>query len=143
MIIPDTNLLLYAANRQSPFYHDARKWWLSSLEGSYPVGLCEPVAFAYVRLITNPKLFINHLSVEKAFEDLENWLSFPTAQWLVPDDSHLERVKSLLIKTETAGNLVTDAQIAAYGQQYNGTIYSTDLDFSRFQVKWFNPLSPQ
>jgi hypothetical protein len=142
MIIPDVNLLLYAANRHSPFHIEARRWWQRALQGTTQVGLCAPVIFAYVRLTTHPKIFVQPVSVEQAFRHVENWLSFPTTQWLVPDDSHSARVKSLLIKTGTGGNLVTDAQIAAYGQQYNGTICSADLDFSRFRVKWLNPLSP-
>jgi len=143
MIIPDVNLLLYAADSLSPFHAEARKWWQRTLQGTTSVGLCAPVIFGYVRLITHPKIFSQHVSVEHAFGHIENWMSFPTAQWLIPDDSHADRVKSLLINTGTGGNLVTDAQIAAYGQQYNGTICSADLDFSRFRVKWLNPLSPQ
>ena len=47
----------------------------------------------------------------------------------------------LLLETGTGGNLVTDAQIAAYAQQYNATICSADSDFRRFDVKWLNPLA--
>jgi uncharacterized protein len=143
MIIPDVNLLLYATDRQSPFHHEARKWWQATLQGNAQVGFCAPVVFAFVRLATHPKIFIHPLAIDQAFAYVENWMGFPTAQWLVPDDSHPARVKSLLLKAGIGGNLVTDAQIAAYGQQYNGTICSADLDFSRFRVKWLNPLSPK
>jgi predicted nucleic acid-binding protein len=83
------------------------------------------------------------LSVEQAFAHVENWMESPVAQWLEPDFSHLDRVKSLLREVGTGGNLVTDAQIAAYGQQYNATICSADSDFRRFRVKWLNPLAPR
>lgn len=41
----------------------------------------------------------------------------------------------------TAGNLTTDAQIAAYAIENQGEIHSNDTDFARFTgVKWPNPL---
>jgi toxin-antitoxin system PIN domain toxin len=142
MIIPDVNLLLYGANRQSPFHSASRTWWQGALQGTSQIGLCEPVIFGYVRVSTHPKIFAHPLSPEEAFSHVENWMGFSTVQWLIPDDSHLARVKALLLKASAGGDLVTDAQIAAYGQQYNGTICSADLDFSRFRVKWLNPLAP-
>jgi len=141
MVIPDVNLLLYAADSQSRFHAGARNWWHRTLRGSVSVGLCAPVIFGYVRLITSPRVVSQPISVEQAFSHVDNWLSFPSAQWLVPDDTHVGRVKSFLIQAGTGGNLVTDAQIAAFGEQYRGTICSADLDFRRFRVKWLNPLA--
>jgi toxin-antitoxin system PIN domain toxin len=141
MLIPDINLLLHAAFRQSPSHHESRTWWQGTLRGSQPVGLCAPVIFGYIRLSTKPKIFDQALSVEQAFADVENWLQFPMTQWLEPDQSHLDRVKSLLLEVGTGGNLVQDAQIAAYAQQYNATICSADADFRRFRVKSLNPLA--
>jgi toxin-antitoxin system PIN domain toxin len=143
MLIPDVNVLLDATFHQSASHHESRSWWQGTLQGSQPVGLCPPVIFGYVRLSTNPGIFDRALSVQQAFADVENWLEYPTTQWLEPDHFHLERVKSLLVDVGTGGNLVTDAQIAAYGQQYNATICSADSDFGRFHVKWLNPLSPR
>jgi uncharacterized protein len=141
MLIPDLNLLLNATNRHSLSYHESRTWWQGALLGSQPIGLCAPVTFGYIRLITNSKIFDQSLSVQEAFADVENWLDSPNTQWLEPDHSHLARVKELLLEAGTGGNLVTDAQIAAYAQQYNGTVCSADVDFRRFRVKWHNPLS--
>jgi predicted nucleic acid-binding protein len=37
--------------------------------------------------------------------------------------------------------LVTDAQIAAVAQRVQGTVYSADADFGRFEgLRWKNPL---
>jgi predicted nucleic acid-binding protein len=42
----------------------------------------------------------------------------------------------------TAGNLTTDAQIAALAIEHRGVVYSNDSDFSRFaDVKVVNPLA--
>jgi predicted nucleic acid-binding protein len=41
----------------------------------------------------------------------------------------------------TAGNLTTDAQLAAIAVEFQAELHSTDADFSRFQgLKWKNPL---
>jgi toxin-antitoxin system PIN domain toxin len=143
MIIPDANLLLYATNSQSPFYEEARSWWKTTLEGTRQVGFCGPAIFSFIRVSTHPGVYLHPLSVEQAFDFVDNWTTFPQVQWLIPDDNHLSRVKSLLLKAGTGGNLVTDAQIAAYGEQYDATVYSADLDFMRFRVKWHNPLPGQ
>jgi uncharacterized protein len=133
--------LLHATNRQSRSHRESRTWWQSTLLGSQPVGLCAPVVFGYIRLATNPKILDQPVSVQEAFTHVKTWLEYSSAQWLEPDHSHLERVKTLLLEAGTGGNLVTDAQIAAYAQQYNGTVCSADVDFRRFRVKWLNPLS--
>ena len=141
MLIPDVNLLLQAMFRESATHRESRTWWQEALLGSQPVGLCAPVIFGYIRLSTKPQIFGQALTVQQAFADVENWMEFPVAEWLEPDHLHLERVKAFLVEAGTGGNLVTDAQIAAYAQQYNATICSADSDFRRFAVKWLNPLS--
>jgi toxin-antitoxin system PIN domain toxin len=134
MLIPDVNLLLNAMIRQSAYHHESRTWWQSTLSDSQPIGLCAPAVFGYIRLSTNPRVFDQPLSIQQAFIDVDIWLEYPSTQWLEPDEAHLGRVKSFLTEAGTGGNLVTDAQIAAYGQQYNATICSADSDFRRFDV---------
>lgn len=48
----------------------------------------------------------------------------------------------LLQSVGTAGNLTTDAHIAALAIEYDGEVCSTDRDFGRFRgLSWFNPLA--
>ncbi len=42
----------------------------------------------------------------------------------------------------TAGNLTTDAHLAALAMEHQATLWSTDADFARFPgLKWENPLA--
>jgi len=42
----------------------------------------------------------------------------------------------------TAGNLTTDAHLAALAIEYQAELASTDADFARFPgLRWFNPLA--
>ena len=48
----------------------------------------------------------------------------------------------LLTKYDLRGNLVTDAQLAALAIEHGLTVYSTDMDFARFdEVEWIDPLA--
>lgn len=47
-------------------------------------------------------------------------------------------------RARSAGNLTTDAQIAATAVEHRGTVCTADTDFARFTgVAWTNPLVTQ
>jgi hypothetical protein len=51
-------------------------------------------------------------------------------------------VLGLLENLGTAGNQVTDAQIAAAALEYDATVHTADAHFSRFLgLRWFNPIT--
>ena len=142
MILPDANLLLYAVNSDSPDHREAFDWWKDLLQSDAEVGIYTGVAFAFIRLSTNRRIFSRPLSVRESFAYLNNWLEFRSVRLV---DAELEDVltaEALLVEAGTGGNLVSDAQIAAAAIRLSGTIYSADTDFARFkQVKWLNPLA--
>jgi toxin-antitoxin system PIN domain toxin len=141
MILPDANLLLYAYDSASPFHRESARWWSDLLSAPEPVGLCPVVVFAFLRLSTNPKVFDRPMSVTEANDTIASWLARPNVRLLVTGPTHLEAVCKLLLKAGTAGNLVTDAQIAALAQEYGATVHSADTDFARFKgLTWENPL---
>lgn len=141
MIFPDANLLLYAINTDSPDHQRAFEWWKATLESGTPVRVASVVAFAFLRLSTNRRVFARPLSVPEAFAYLENWLSFPNADLAESSDQDLPVVKGLLVNAGTGANLVSDAQIAAIALRMGGEVYSADDDFQRFSgIKWHNPL---
>ncbi len=54
--------------------------------------------------------------------------------------NHWSVLRSLLQETGTAGNLTTDAHLAALVITHNATMVSCDNDFSRFgPLRWENP----
>jgi predicted nucleic acid-binding protein len=60
---------------------------------------------------------------------------------LQPSSGHLEDVFKLIEELGTAGNLVTDVQIAALAMEYDAVVHTADADFVRFPgLKWFNPI---
>lgn len=141
MILPDANLLLHAINSDSGDHLPARTWWKSLLSSDEEVGLCSVVIFAFVRISTNRIAFPHPLGAEKAFAHVENWFQFPGVQWVDSTQEDLSVAQHLLRQAGTAGNLVTDAQIAAIALRLDATIHTADADFGRFPgVRWKNPL---
>jgi len=61
---------------------------------------------------------------------------------IAPGPDHWRLLRSLLDAAGTAGNLTSDAHLAALALEHDCTIYSADYDFLRFPgVKHVNPLA--
>ena len=142
MILPDVNLLLYAYNSGTPFHKKAAVWWKDCLTGEEPVGLAHVVIFGFVRIGTNARAFEIPLDPKEAADHVRTWLAQPCAQVLEPGPNHIEQTLKLLETVGTAGDLVTDAQIAALAIEYGAVVHTADADFLRFPgVRWRNPIT--
>lgn len=141
MIVPDTNLLIYAYDTTSSSHPAARGWWEKTLSGTEAVGIPWIVVLAFVRLITHPTLSEHPFTVREAETAVGEWLQCDPVRLLVPQETTLKRFFTLLEEAGLGGNLATDALIAAHAEDFGGTVYSTDRDFDRFStVLWQNPL---
>ncbi len=142
LIVPDVNLLLYAYDADSRFHAAAAAWWRACLSGREPVGLPPVVVFGFVRIGTSARVFEQPMTPGEAAGHVRAWLAQPVVQVLEPRADHIERVLSLLESLGTAGNLVTDAQIAALVLESDAVLHTTDTDFLRFTaLRWLNPLT--
>lgn len=142
MIVPDSNLLIYAHDSGSPFHAASRRWWEGLLNGTEIVGLCPPVALGFVRLITHHRLFERPLPVADATARVRGWLEIPVVRALETTGVDLDASLRLLEAAGTGGNLTTDAHIAAIALRHGGVVHSADNDFARFPgLSWKNPLT--
>ena len=142
MIIPDTNLVLYATIDAFPQHVRAREWWEAALSGTDSIGLAPVVATAFVRLATHRNLFDEPMRVDQAVSLVSDWTARPMVHVLTSDGRHLHQALELLTATGTAGNLTTDAQIAAHALLHDATVATNDTDFGRFPgVRTSNPLT--
>lgn len=132
MRIVDANVLLYAINEDSPHHVTARRWLDRGLSGAETIGFAWVVVLAFLRLSTRPGLFQRPLSSAEAVEVMEMWLSSAAAILLNPTDRHLALLAGLLAESGTAGNLVSDAHLAALALEHGAEIVSFDRDFTRF-----------
>lgn len=142
MIIPDINILIHAYNSDSPRHVLARRWLEETLVSSRPVGLSWAVMLGFIRIMTHRSILENPMTVGGVVARVRSWLDHPRTQILTPGDQHAEILFRLLESLGTAGNLTTDAHLAALAIEYQAELASTDTDFGRFSgLRWFNPLA--
>lgn len=100
------------------------------------------VVFGFMRIATNARVFEDPMTPSEASQHVRSWLAQPVAQMLEPREDHIEHVLQSLEKLGTAGNLVTDAQIAELTIAHDATLHTNDTDFMRFSgLRWFIPLT--
>lgn len=142
MIVIDVNLLIYAVNEDAPDHEKARTWLEAVMSGTETVGLPWIVLLAFLRLTTRPGLFQRPLKAAEAFELIETWMAQPRVIALEPARRHLQTMRDLLAPLGTAGNLTSDAHLAAIAVEHGAELCSTDADFARFnRLRWRNPLT--
>ena len=142
MKLPDVNLLLYAFDAAAPRHDEARRWLEERLSGVETFALAWVVVLAFVRLITSGRVFRKPLEAREAFDIVDGWLAQPCTTIVDPTDRHLARLRDLLQPLGTAGNLTTDAHLAALAIEHGAELCSSDSDFSRFPgLRWTNPLA--
>lgn len=140
MKIVDVNILLYAINKDDPLHPKINKWWRQSLSSSESIGLSWLVIVGFVRLATLSKVFANPLSPEQATQQVNQWLNHANVRLVKESNNHWRILQQLLIETGKAGNLTSDAHLAALAISGGSTLISCDNDFSRFpQLRWENP----
>lgn len=139
MILVDANLLIYASAPETP-QHDAARGWLDErLNGSARVALPWPSLLAFLRIVSNPKLF-EGASLANAQAQVKAWLELPITWIPNPTEEHARILADLLAK-DSHHRLVPDAHLAALALEHGLVLCSSDGDFARFPLlRWENPL---
>ena len=141
MILVDANLLVYAHVRTFPQHARAREWLDSRLSGAAPVGLPWPSVLAFLRLVTNPRVFEHPEPTADAWRQAISWLEGERTWIPQPTERHQEVLGKLLAAPGVQANLVQDAHLAALAIEHGLILCSADGDFGRFQgLRWENPL---
>lgn len=139
MILLDANLLIYASAPETAQHGAAKAWLDQRLNGSARVGLPWPSLLAFMRIVSNPRLF-EGASLSHARSQVQAWLDLPKTWIPNPTEEHA-RILVELLGNETQHRLVPDAHLAALALEHGLVLCSSDGDFARFpQLRWENPL---
>jgi uncharacterized protein len=142
VILVDANLLLYAYDPDSPQHDASRRWLEEVLSGSGLVRFSWITLWAFTRISTNPRVFVQPLTAAEAHEAVASWLEQPSSGTVEPGERHLEILSGLLRDGQAAGPLVMDAALAALAIEHGATLCSTDRDFARFTgLDWEDPIA--
>lgn len=142
MILVDANLLVYAHVVSFQQHEQARAFLDDRLNGSASVGLPWPSLVAFLRLVTNPRIFERPEPTGQAWAQVHAWLNREPTWIPTPGERHSEIFGELLALPGVQANLIHDAHVAALAIEYGLTLCSTDSDFARFpRLRWTNPLT--
>ncbi|MBT8338282.1 MAG: PIN domain-containing protein [Gemmatimonadetes bacterium] len=140
MILVDVNLLVYAKMQGMEQHEPARAWLEEKLSGVAGVGLPWSSLLAFARLVSNRRIFTNPMSVQAAWDQVDEWRRLRNVFTPEPADRYPEILAALIPEAGRA-ELVPDAHLAALSIEYGLTLQTTDRDFARFsRLKWENPL---
>ncbi|HYI99358.1 MAG TPA: type II toxin-antitoxin system VapC family toxin [Thermoleophilaceae bacterium] len=133
MRFPDTNVLLNAVNEDAPRHDVARDWLNGALSDTEAVGFAWLGLLGFLRIATKQAVFANPLTPVGALDLIDDWLARPQATLLHPSDRHLSVLRELTEKTGTAGDLTSDAHLAAIAIEHGARLATFDTDFYRFK----------
>ena len=133
MRIVDLNVLLYAVNSHAIAHERVREWWEAAVNDEESIGLPWIVLLGFLRLSTNPRVFPSPLALDVAVAKVDKWLAQENIRVVTAKGDHWETLRSLLLGSGTAGNLTTDAHLAALALTHDAVLVSCDAVFSRFK----------
>jgi toxin-antitoxin system PIN domain toxin len=142
VILVDANLLVYAHVAGFPQHAAARAWLDEQLNGTNRVGLPWSSLVAFLRRVTNPRVFERPEPLADAWTQVHAWLGCETVWIPQPGAGHANLLRELVLALPgLTANLIADAHVAVLAIEHGLTLCSTDGDFARFPgLRWQNPL---
>jgi toxin-antitoxin system PIN domain toxin len=141
VILVDSNILIYAHVSSAAQHQIAKDWLNEQLSGTAQVGLPWMSLLAFLRVVTNPRVYVRPEPMGGAWQQVLEWLSCESAWTPQPTARYADVVGEFLALPGIQGNLVPDAYLAALAVEHGLTLCSADSDFARFPgLRWENPL---
>lgn len=133
MLAVDTNVLVYAFFKDSPFHDPARTAIAELAQSPAAWAIPWPCIHEFYAVATNPKTFPNPGLPAQARAQIDAWLSSPSLQLLAEAAGHWAALDAMLVSARVAGPAVHDARIAALCLTHGvSELLTLDRDFSRF-----------
>ena len=139
----DTNLLLYAANRDGAEYPVAHSFLGGILEDAGVWYLTDGICYEFLRVATHRRVFPSPLTAVEAMGFLEVLLGHPGISLLRPGQGHWRVLRRVLQTLHApAGNLFFDVRTVALMREHGvRRIYTADTDLLQFEgIEVINPL---
>ncbi len=134
MLVVDTNVLIYAADKNCTEHKKCRELLEQWRRGVLPWYMTWNIIYEFVRVISHPRVFRRPWSAKQAWTFIEVLLNSEGVGIL----AHTERHSVIMRKTldeipGLRGNLLHDAHTAVLMREHGiRRIYTRDSDFHRF-----------
>ena len=134
MFTVDTNVLVYAANVDSPSHQHARAFVEEQRQGTQIWYCGWNTLYEFARVVTHPKVLRRPWNFSNAWKFCRLLLDSPAVRSMTESPHHAEIVAELTERTSSvSGNLVHDLHtVAMMKEQGLVTIYTCDSAFSQF-----------
>lgn len=143
MTLVDTNLLVFATFADAP-EHDRARAWLEErfAEGEGTVALCWPVVYAFLRLITSPRVLGRHaVTIKEGWAVAAAYLEQPAVRVVVPGTGHAAIAAELAETPGLRSDDVADIELASLAIEHGLVLASHDHGFRRFaRLRVVDPL---
>jgi toxin-antitoxin system PIN domain toxin len=142
MIAVDTNILVYAHRKDSPWHSAAAAAMASLAEGRARWALPWPCVHEFFGVVTHARIYDPASSLDAAVDQIEAWLESPTVELISEDVGYWQALRGTLRAGKISGPRVHDARIASLCALHGiRELWTADRDFSRFpDVPAKNPL---
>jgi toxin-antitoxin system PIN domain toxin len=132
MIAVDTNILVYAHRRESPFHEAAKACVRELAEGNPSWAIPWPCVHEFLAITTNPKIFKHPTPIAAALAQVDHWRESPSLKLIGEDESYWSTFAELVRSGQIRGAKVHDARIAALALAHGvRELLSADRDFTR------------
>lgn len=133
MILWDVNLWVYAFRQDSPYHIDSKKILQEGLTGRSQFLFFSQIASSFLRLVTNPKIFVEPSHLDEAWAFVDVLKDLPNARFAEVDEMTFGIFKHLSLVHTVKGNEVPDILLAALAIRYDAVLVTADRGFSRFR----------
>lgn len=130
--LPDINVLLYAFFDDSAQHQASRDWLNGALASEDDLLLPDFVLAGFVRIATNRRAYPNPGSNDAAFRFADQLRESRMTRLIAPGPSHWRRFESLCRSLSITGADQSDAYLAAFALEHDGTLVTADRGFRRF-----------
>jgi len=130
--MPDVNVLVYAHRQDDPRHESYRAWLEQLVDRPEPFALSVLVAVAFIRIVTNPRIYEDATPLSVAIAAVDQLAGHPRCRVVTPTSGHLAEVARLCRAVGATGKAVADAQHASLPISEGCTWVTRDGDFARF-----------
>jgi uncharacterized protein len=134
VVVVDTNILVYAADADSPWHAKSRDWLERQRSRPDAWYATWPILYEFIRVTTHARVMKRPWSAQQAWAFVSALLGSPGLGVLVPTQRHGDVAGQVFAELPwLAGNLIHDAHTAILMREHGiHRICTRDTDFHRF-----------
>ena len=142
MIAVDTNVLVYAHRKDSPWHDRAERVVRDLAEGRPAWAIAWPCVSEFLSIVTHPKIYRPPTPTARALAQVALWMESPSLALIGESVGYWPALSALITASRARGPQLHDARIAAICLEHGvSELWTADRDFGRFPgLKTRNPL---